>query len=120
MMIQSYPFIFQGLKYGDVVIGITKELIIFREQKNYYRSIPCKKHRGMCAGFTMKCSAVIAAINQGVKILKVNFKASKQDNDLHTFICNLKEFSKAVQTMDDRKELQYSLPLHEFIEVAKK
>ncbi len=120
MIVKSYPFIFQGMKYGDVVIGITKELIIFREQKNFYRSIPCKEHRGMCAGFTMKSSAVIAALNQGIKILKVNFQASKHDKELHTLVCNLKEFSKAVQTLDDKKQYQNSLPLHAFLEVCKK
>ncbi len=113
----THPFIMNGLKYGDIVIGSTKELIIFREQKNFYRSIPCKKHKGFCAGFTLKSRAVIAAMNQGVKILKVNFKASKHDNKLDTFVCNLKVFSKYPQTLDDRKEYQNSMPLHDFTEL---
>ena len=113
----THPFIMNGLKYWDIFIGKTKELIIFREQKNFYRSIPCKKHREICPGFTMKCSAVIAALNQGVKILKVNFKASKHDDKLDTFVCNMKTFSKAVQTLDDKKEYQNSMPLHDFTEL---
>ena len=116
----THPFIMDGLKYGDIFIGETKELIIFREQKNFFRSIPCNKHKGICPGFTLKSRVVIAALNQGVKILKVNFKASKHDNNLDTFVCNMKEFSKAVQTLDDKKEYQNSLPLHDFVEACKK
>ena len=57
---------------------------------------------------------------QRTKELKVNFQASKHDKDLHTFVCNMKTFSKAVQTLDDKKEYQNSLPIHDFVEACKK
>ena len=114
---QTYPFIISKKKYGDIFIGQTKELIIFREQKNFYRSIPCNKHKGFCAGFTLWSGAVMTALRQGVKVLKVNFKANKHATHLDTFVCNLEVFSKYPQTLDDKKKLQNSMPLHDFTEL---
>lgn len=118
--IKGYPLVIDNITFGDIFDnGGAKELIIWRSQKNFYRSIPCHSH-GKCPGFTVRTQAINAAINQGVKILKVNFKPTKDVRYIETYVCNLKLFSKSAITVDNAGFQQYSMPKHKFIEACNK
>jgi hypothetical protein len=113
--LSQVPIYYKGRFVGKVVYGSNVELVTFRSEKHIFAHTPCKRHEGFCAGLTVSKQIVDQAYELGARFVKIILKTEIGSQTYVTSILKLR--SEAHTMMDDFQELQYALPIHEWIKL---
>lgn len=109
------PIYYKGRYAGKVVFGNNPELVAFRSEKHVFAHTPCKKHIGFCPSLTVAKEVVDQAYELGARFVKIILKTSAGTQTYVTSINKLR--SEAHVMLDDHREPQYALPIHDWLKL---
>ena len=109
------PIYYKGRFAGKVVYGSNPELVAYRSSKHIFAHTPCRTHGGFCAGLTVSKQIVDQAYELGARFVKIILKTEAGTQVYVTSILKLR--SEAHTMFDDLQELQYALPIHDWIKL---
>jgi hypothetical protein len=113
--VSQVPIYYKGRFVGKVVYSNNPELITFRSEKHIFAHTPCRTHGSFCAGLTVSKQIVDQAYELGARFVKVILKTQAGTQAYVTSIHKLR--SEAHTMMDDFQELQYALPIHDWVKL---
>ena len=98
-----------------MVFSSNVEYVTYRSEKHIFAHTPCRTHSGFCAGLTVSKQIVDQAYELGARFVKIIVKTEAGRSTYVTSILKLR--SEAHTMLDDFGELQYALPMHDWIKL---
>jgi len=113
--LSQIPIYYKGRFVGSVVFGNNVEYVTYRSEKHIFAHTPCRKHGGFCAGLTVSKQVVDQAYELGARFIKIIVKTEAGRS---TYVTSIDKLRREAHTMmDDCQELQYALPIHDWLKL---